>query len=204
MRTRTKQRQFRAMYHNLRWFGRISINRTHRRLFRLQRDETPFEREVASLKLHIECFRATSTGLIQPTPARLRSFVISCSPGCHLIGAEEVCKVAEPITTVPIEGSLTLLTKMPDILLRPEAGTLLWTVHVTGAECGDAGAMNLSGEQLCVAPALEEDAVEQLMECAKNGSFLFNGTKPATFELSDIIDLHPPYEGDEWSIIQGS
>jgi|SRR5580700_3767987 hypothetical protein len=172
----------------------------------LKQTKTAAEWEVESLKSHVVCFNVASTGMIEPTAnnVKMRSLTIAFENDCHLIGAESECNVTEPITTASIEASITLLTKMPDLLLKSETGTFLWTEHITGAECEDASTVNVTGEQLCVAPALEEDSVEQLLECLKTGSFLFSGTKPFALELSEMIDLHPPYEGDRWSIIQGS
>src|SRR5580700_1413360 len=96
--------------------------------------KTPSELEVESLGAHVVCFNAASTGVLEPTASsvKVRSLTITFTNGCHLVGAEAVCKVTEPITTVPIEASITLLTKMPDILFKPESGTFFSTVHVTG------------------------------------------------------------------------
>jgi len=169
--------------------------------------------EVPALGAKIECFQAKSTGRFVPTTksVTVTGLTITFENGCHVIGAESVCTVTEPITTLPISsngitlveitlGSTTLVT---DILFRPTSGTLFSTVHVLGEGCEGKGTIFVAGEQLCEAPEIEEDSIEQLLFCPLFGSELLNGTKEAKFELSELIDLHPPFEGDKWSIIQG-
>jgi hypothetical protein len=167
--------------------------------------KTPLIFETPSLNEKMECFRAQSTGTIVPSAKNVTvaGLTISFETGCHIVGVEAVCKVTEPITTTPIVGTITLIGGSPDILFKPESGTLLWAMHLTGEECEAKGTTTVTGEQLCESPALEEDSIEQLIECSLSGSELKVGTKEFKLELDELIDLHPPFEGDKWSIIQG-
>jgi hypothetical protein len=163
--------------------------------------------EVPSLGAKIECEKAESSGTFEPTTGtlRVRKLFIIFKSGCKLVGLESVCKVMEPISTVAIEGTLTLSsTGTPTITFKPESGTEFASVAVTGSECEPKGTIKVQGTQACISPKVEEDSVEQTLECLKSGSKLQDGTKEAKLELIEIVKLNEPALGDKWSIIEGT
>ena len=168
--------------------------------------KTASELEVSPLGSKVECFNATSTGVLEPTgnTVLVMNLTITFENGCHVKGLEATCKVTETITTMPIDGTPTLINGTLNVDFVPETGTLFSTVHITGGECEQAATVKVEGLVLCEIKEAEEDKIEQLLECPLKQPGLKNGEKEAGFLLSELIDLHAPYENDQWSIIQGT
>jgi hypothetical protein len=133
-------------------------------------------------------------------PIAFDKLALTFSGGCKVAG-HATCKVAEPITTVAIGGTLgTIAAGTATATFKPEAGTEFAKVTISG--CEQEAVIKVTGEQLCKVPAITTQAVEHEITCAASESNLKDGTKLTEFEATVKARATGPLAGDPYAILQ--
>jgi hypothetical protein len=118
-------------------------------------------------------------------------FVVDFKGSCHVIG-HAACKVTpEEIKTKPITGSATTVESgSGDANFAPVTPEEFATVNVSG--CEQEAIIVVKGTQLCLMPAFETEVTSHELVCTASGSKLKDGTKAATFTLTEALETEAP------------
>jgi hypothetical protein len=110
------------------------------------------------------------------------AFLTSCKLEGHA-----ACKVAEPINTTEIGGTLAIAAGVGTETFKPETGEEFATVNISG--CEQEAIIKVTGSQKCKIPAIETEAVTHELKCATTESSLKDGTKKAEFEVTEEFEV---------------
>jgi hypothetical protein len=136
----------------------------------------------------VTCSKASAAGTLDETETGviLLKLIVTFSEGCKLEG-HATCKVAEPITTNAISGTLAIAAGVGTQTTKPEVGEEFVKVAISG--CEQEAIMKITGAQKCKIPNIEVEAVTHEVTCAPSESSLKDGAKVVEFEVTGISEL---------------
>jgi hypothetical protein len=131
----------------------------------------------------VVCTTANAIGTLDETTTGILvlKLVIAFSGSCKLEG-HVACKVAEPINTKEIGGTLVIAGGVGTETFKPETPEEFATVNISG--CEQEAIIKVTGSQKCKIPAIETEAATHELKCATTESSLKDGAKVAEFEVT--------------------